>query len=366
MVIEHAVKCLTTERKTSACVQRDHVKRVWQQLHESGEAQHLFTSKEREEITKEIIGWERFYDSQIQERKPSDLRVCYLGGDNPINDLEVLDKNGVLCQNVWAIEKDSKTLENAWKEINRSNLRNVRLFKGDILTFLKDFKGQFDIIYYDACGSLPANKQKTLKVIGYVFLYDKLSSPGALITNFSFPPRQHEKPEDGANINAQASGEERNKINLLTRTYLTHRLVNTLREDNYPENNELFLNKRTDEENCSDYITYQVIDSAYLFVPAFRMLLSAKKSLWDQIFSSRDNFLQELKSYFVKDSQSLSKDKEDLHGLHAALEALIFDCKLIAEQSHLRHIGSDLTSEEAKKNPLCKSRVEIILFKTRS
>lgn len=357
MVIEHAVKCLTTERKTSACVQRDHVKRVWQQLHESGEAQHLFTSKEREEITKEIIGWERFYDSQIQERKPSDLRVCYLGGDNRINDLEVLDKNGVLCQNVWAIEKDSKTLENAWKEINRSNLRNVRLFKGDILTFLKDFKGQFDIIYYDACGSLPANKQNTLKVIGYVFLYDKLSSPGALITNFSFPPRQHEKPEDGANINAQASGEERNKINLLTRTYLTHRLVNTLREDNYPENNELFLNKRTDEENYSDYITYQVIDSAYLFVPAFRMLLSAKKSLWDQIFSSRDNFLQELKSYFVKDSQSLSKDKEDLHGLHAALEALIFDCKLIAEQSYLRHIGSDLTSEEAKKNPLCKSWV---------
>ena len=355
MVFEQAVRCLTTERKTSACVQRDHVERVWQQLHETAEAQHLFTSKEREEITKEIIGWERFYDSQIQERKPSDLRVCYLGGDNPINDLEVLVKNGVLCQNVWAIEKDSKTLENAWKEINRSNLRNVRLFKGDILTFLKDFKGQFDIIYYDACGSLPANKQNTLKVIGYVFLYDKLSSPGALITNFSFPPREHEKPEDGAN--AQASGEERNKINLLTRTYLTHRLVNTLREDNYPENNELFLNKRTDEENYSDYITYQVIDSAYLFVPAFRMLLSAKKSLWEQIFSSRDNFLQELKSYFVKDSQSLSKDKEDLHGLHAASEAFIFDCKLIAEQSYLRHIGSELTSEEAKKNPLCKSWV---------
>ena len=355
MVFEQAVRCLTTERKTSACVQRDHVERVWQQLHETAEAQHLFTSKEREEITKEIIGWERFYDSQIQERKPSDLRVCYLGGDNPINDLEVLVKNGVLCQNVWAIEKDSKTLENAWKEINRSNLRNVRLFKGDILTFLKDFKGQFDIIYYDACGSLPANKQNTLKVIGYVFLYDKLSSPGALITNFSFPPREHEKPEDGAN--AQASGEERNKINLLTRTYLTHRLVNTLREDNYPENNELFLNKRTDEANYSDYITYQVIDSAYLFVPAFRMLLSAKKSLWEQIFSSRDNFLQELKSYFVKDSQSLSKDKEDLHGLHAASKAFIFDCKLIAEQSYLRHIGSELTSEEAKKNPLCKSWV---------
>ena len=311
MVIEYAVKNLTTERETSACVQRDHVKRVWQQLHESGEAQHFFTSEEREEISKEITEWERFHDSQIQERKPSDLRVCYLCGNNPINDLEVFVKNGVLCQNIWAIEKDSKTLENAWKEINRSNLRNVRLFKGDILTFLKDFKGQFDIIYYDACGSLPAKKQNTLKVIGNVFFHDKLSSPGALITNFSFPPRQHEKPEDGANF--QASDEERNKINFLTRKYLTYRLVNTLREDNYPENNELFLNKRTDEENYSDYITYQVIDSACLYVPAFRLLLSPNQSLWDQIFSSKTDFLKEMKSYFVPDNLSSSKDK-DSHG----------------------------------------------------
>ena len=362
MVIEHAVKCLTTERKTSACVQRDHVKRVWQQLHESGEAQHFFTSEEREEISKEISGWERFHDSQIQERKPSDLRVCYLGGDNPINDLEVLVENGVLCQNVWAIEKDDKTLEKAWKAINCSDLRNVRLFKGDILTFLKDFEGQFDIIYYDACGSLPANQQNTLKVIGHVFLYDKLSSPGALITNFSFPPRQPKKPEDAAN--AQSFDQERNNINFLTRNYLTYRLLNTVRDDNYPEYNENFLNERTDEENYSDYVTYQVIDSAYLYVPAFRMLLSAKKSLWDQSLSSRDNFLKEVKSYFMEDSQSSSKDKDshrkDIHGLQAASAALIPSCKSTAKQSYLQNIGSVLNSEEATNNPLCKSWVNEI------
>ena len=34
-LIEHAVRCLTTERDTSACVQRDHVRRVWQQFQES-------------------------------------------------------------------------------------------------------------------------------------------------------------------------------------------------------------------------------------------------------------------------------------------------------------------------------------------
>ena len=179
-LIEHAVSCLTTERNTSACVQRDHVTQVWSQLLESGDAEKYFTPGERKEIEAEIRQWELFHDSQIQTRKPSDLRVCYLGGDNPINDLEVLVENGVLCQNVWAIEKDPKTFEKAWRFIKNSRLRNVRLYKSNILDFLRDFEGQFDIIYFDACGSLPSNTQKTLKVIGFVFLYNKLTSPGAL------------------------------------------------------------------------------------------------------------------------------------------------------------------------------------------
>ena len=77
----------------------------------------------------------------MQTRKPSDLRVCYLCGDNPINDLEVFVENGVLCQNVWAIEKVGSVLEEAWKNVAKSNMRNIRLFKGDLLTYLKDLEG---------------------------------------------------------------------------------------------------------------------------------------------------------------------------------------------------------------------------------
>ena len=82
------------------CVKRDHVARVWKQLKESGEAYEYFTEEDRQEIEEAIGNWELFHDSQVQTRKPSDLRVCYLGGDNPINDLEVLVANGILCQNV--------------------------------------------------------------------------------------------------------------------------------------------------------------------------------------------------------------------------------------------------------------------------
>ena len=103
-VISHA-RCLTTERHTSACVQRSHVRRVWQQLQESGKSQAYFIPRVIESIEAEISQWEILHENKIQSRKPSDLSVCYLGGDNPINDLEVLMDNGVLFQNVWAVEK---------------------------------------------------------------------------------------------------------------------------------------------------------------------------------------------------------------------------------------------------------------------
>ena len=104
-VISHAIRCLTTERHTSACVQRSHVRRVWQQLQESGKSQAYFIPRVIESIEAEISQWEILHESKIQSRKPSDLSVRYLGGDNPINDLEVLMDSGVLFQNVWAVEK---------------------------------------------------------------------------------------------------------------------------------------------------------------------------------------------------------------------------------------------------------------------
>ena len=257
---------------------------------ESGE-QDCFTAEKREEIDKGITEWEKFHDSRLQTRKPSDLRVCYLAGDNPINDLEVFVKNGILCQNVWAIEKDAKTLDKACENISQSAMKNVQLFKGDFLACMKDLEEQFDIIYFDACGTLPSVKQNTLKAIGYVFLEDKLASPGALITNFSFPPvptvptnsaKQWEDEQETFLIQSHLTvimesvdtfnesikpkdQDERENLRHLIETYLEYRLENT----RYPKN---LYDNASDEEKYSDYVTFQVIDLAYLFTPVFRML----------------------------------------------------------------------------------------------
>ena len=301
-VLRHAVRCLTTERSTSACVKRDHVARVWKQLHESGKAEKCFTGEERQSIEKAIGDWEASHGSQVLEKKAHQLIVCYLCGENPINDLEVLVDSGVLPQNVWGIERSVIKAEQAQNAINNSKGRGfhkAKLFKGDILAFFKwkEIKWkQFDIIYLDACGALPAANQETLKVVGRVFQLNKLASPGALITNYSFPPQE---------MNSQEVVKEREMMNFLVKEYLKYRLCNVLREDNLPENNAEYLSKRTDEDNYGDYVSYQVIDSAYLFIPAQKMLSSGR--LWSRIFDSKQEFLDEINSYFSSNVESVTK-----------------------------------------------------------
>ena len=169
-LIKHSIKCLTTERDTSVCVIPDHVMNIWMNLMKTQEALEHFSVEERVDISNAIEEWKIFYQSQMQIKKPRDLRVCYLAGDDPTNDLKVLDDNGILVQNIWAIEKDARTLEKALETINHPRLKKVKLYKGDLINFLIDVEGQFDIIYYDACGTLPSAQQKTLKVIGTVFM----------------------------------------------------------------------------------------------------------------------------------------------------------------------------------------------------
>ena len=354
-VISRAVKSLTTERSTSVCVQRDHVRRVWQKLNETEEARTFFQPDISKKIEEEIIRWEMFHDSTVKTKTPSDLRVCYLCGDNPINDLEVLVENGVLCQNVWAVEKDGKVLEKALQNVSKSQMRNIRIFKGDLITFLEEVhKGQFDIIYFDACGTLPSAKQRTLKTIGVIFLRDKLTCPGALITNFSFPPE--EKPEA---VSDEAKSERGSFVHLINE-YLQHR-------DHYGSSDEISaaeIDSRSMDEKYGDYITSQVIDSACLFIPAYNIISSDKQSSWDQLFVNKKDFLSGVKEADWSEgleAQPLLKkhsvyDKQAIHGtrLHH-LSTAIENCKsksCLPCKTWVNEIFPNWKSSEMKKEKL--------------
>lgn len=156
----------------------------------------------------------------------------------------------------------------------------------NILTFFEDNKTKaFDIIYFDACGSLPSAKQETLKVIATIFNLNKLTSPGVLITTFSFPSK--ERDGDG-------EPEELEQITYLAKEYLKHKVFN----------NETFLNQMTEEQIYSDFVTHQVIDMASLLIPACRMVLSSK---WNDIFIPARDFFKQVQKNLLHTGDSTSE-----------------------------------------------------------
>ena len=364
MLVEHAVRCLTRERSTSCCVQRDYVKNRWDSLVKSCCDGETFSPEAKRCMENEVQDWQLFHDSLTQTRKASDLRVCYLGELNLLNDLELLMQNGILCRNVWVVVKDSKTLEKVWKSISQSRLRNIRLREDDCFSFLKDFREQFDIIYFDPCASLAA--ENTLKVIGYVFYYNRLTSPGALITTFSFPSLMgyplkqfevrsldlvHEsETEDKRRKTKENAGKE---AKYLFEQYLKCR---STQFDSTP------LSERNDEENYGDYITYQVIDSATLFVPVERMLLSTPKPVWNEIFIDRGDFLDEI---LLPKLEVIAKAKETGKSLggQSQVSGEPSTLKTVQEQtaaeSHPQKMGALLKSAESS-NSLCKTWIDEI------
>ena len=367
-VFEHAVQCLTTDRRQSTCVQPEHIKGLWHQYVEDS-----FPPEERKRMDDVVQKWELFHDSQIQRRKPSDLKVCFLGQSNPLNDLQLLVQKGVLCRNVWVVAEDFKTKMRIWNSISQTELRNIRLYASDFFSFLKDFKGQFDIICFDPCASLAT--KNALKLIGHVFHYNSLTSLGAFITVFSFPSLKHPvEPDDLSGVHVldnesegkenntkkesesslelaheddsfhsfTVSEEERKRAKFVFEQYLRHRVSKF---------NAKFLSKRNDEENYGDYITYQIIDSATLFVPVERMLTATKNTVWEEIFVNKGDFLKEI---LLPNLEKLAQAKETGKSREEQSQEIHAD-----EGLHLQQVHAVLKSAD-RPNSLGKTWVDEI------
>ncbi|NER79220.1 MAG: class I SAM-dependent methyltransferase [Leptolyngbya sp. SIO1D8] len=195
-VLEEAIKCLTEDRDKSTVASKDYVRNVHQYIYTNGD------SSDRKIVAKlsqeTIVRWESFYDSITQRRRPENLKVAYLSGPNPENDLQELMNFGVLPENVWAFETDPSTYEDAvWSTLG-SEFPFLKLIKGNISQFFNASPQKFDIIYLDFCGPFPSGnkKQKTLATIASILTHHAINSPGVLITNFSLP----NKKQDGKGL----------------------------------------------------------------------------------------------------------------------------------------------------------------------
>lgn len=133
--LTHAIKTLTTDRHSATVARRSYVRDIKSNLIKEGSP----TDKEfaQELYDTEINHWESFYDGIVGQKKPSDLRVAYLSGPNPENDIEVLVANGILPENIWAFESDNQTYNDAVISALDSMFPFVKIYKGKIQNYLK-------------------------------------------------------------------------------------------------------------------------------------------------------------------------------------------------------------------------------------
>lgn len=185
-VIDSAIGALTRNRNDATLCRRTYVREVRDTLVASGDYDAIAAAK----LTDETIDrWEAFYDSVTQSRDPKNLKVAYLCGPNPENDLHVFCAAGILPENIWAFESDANVHDKAVASALASEFPFIKIINSGIDTFLEASPMRFDIIYLDFCGPLPSRnkKQKTLLAISRVLARHALNSPGALITNVSLP-----------------------------------------------------------------------------------------------------------------------------------------------------------------------------------
>lgn len=133
-----------------------------------------------------IKKWEILFEAKNEVKAPHQLKVLYLAGPQPTNDLEVLLENGVKSYNIWAIEGGSKEFKRAVEDLKNKKYY-IRLHKGSLKSFFESYPEQFDIVYFDACTPLFSNGQNPLEVLQELFINRRLTNLSALITNFSEP-----------------------------------------------------------------------------------------------------------------------------------------------------------------------------------
>jgi hypothetical protein len=185
LALAHAVTMLTTRRDEAAIVPADYVDRVKAALLASDVQGDAITAAACEQS--DIASWQAFRANSVGTRTAEELTVAYLAGPEPSNDLLALIELGVRPENIWAFEIDPQAIATGMADLKALGLRGVKFVPVSMDDYFIGTPRRFDIIYFDACGPLPSNKQKTVRLIVDIFKHGALAPLGVLISNFSRP-----------------------------------------------------------------------------------------------------------------------------------------------------------------------------------
>lgn len=187
VMLRRAVEALTTHRGRAAVVTAGEFDETLEYAISFLERYNLCRPQLRSEATHQALDWHAFHKATVGTKRPSELRVLYLCGPEPQNDLAVLLELGVIPQNIWAIESSAKVYQHAVAQLRQLG-QYIRIHHGSLETFFDATNERFDIVYVDACGALLCGHPNTVMAPLLMFHRERLAEIGALVTNFSQPP----------------------------------------------------------------------------------------------------------------------------------------------------------------------------------
>ena len=188
-LLRHAVRALTVDRISATVVQAAELSAVAQYALQV--LSKMGRPDLRRRVCRELEEWIAWQSDCVGRRTPADLRVIYLCGPEPLNDLEVLLKLGIRPQNVWAIESNEKVFQSALSSTAAAGIA-VKLHRGPITRFFEQVQESFDIAYLDTTGPILGGKPSALNPTLELLRSCRLSPLSALITNYAEVPANEE------------------------------------------------------------------------------------------------------------------------------------------------------------------------------
>ncbi|WP_289374902.1 hypothetical protein [Paenibacillus silvae] len=181
-----AIDILTINRDSSTIATLDYFDEVERfMLKDSSNPNDVLIANTLSE--KDKFAWKKHYKSILGKKQSDELRVAYLSGPNPENDLNELIELGILPENVWAFESENDVYDEAVMNL-LFTYPQMKIHKGKISSFFENSAIKFDIIYLDFCGTFFSSSKSNKNISTLISLLEnhRLNSPGSLVTNYAY------------------------------------------------------------------------------------------------------------------------------------------------------------------------------------
>ena len=189
-MLKSAIEALTSNRHSAEPISREQLRITFDHYLRLIEPVPLKGAQFRElraAAETELAEWLEFDANCNTWRKPGELKVLYLCGPSPLNDLAVLLEHGINIHNIWAVTNSAGDSAAAHAELHKANLA-LKVHEGSLADLFKIYNEVFDLIYFDACGPFMGGKPSTLLPLLEILERQRLAPKSSLITNYSAPP----------------------------------------------------------------------------------------------------------------------------------------------------------------------------------